>query len=255
MITLLLHERIAERHMTQSELSRITGIRAATICEMCRNLTERINLHHLESICRALDCDICDIMTLQYDELKAAEAQTRRTPKKATITTTKSECPDPPRPEHPQRDSTPKKGRTKRSIAEYALEIKTNRTHPIEEKEIIAFLQSIGIGKNMAGFNYFCTAFEIIAEDEKILVQRNIGLTIYEKIAARYDKKPSVVGARMYDAIVEAWTYGSYLTQEKIFGFPDHPERIHPNIGEFLIKGYFYIKEGRPLVLEKEDQQ
>lgn len=136
MITLLLHERIAERHMTQSELSRITGIRAATICEMCRNLTERINLHHLESICMALDCDICDIMTLQYDELKAAEAQTRRTPKKATITTTnptappkkptptKSECPDPPRPEHPQRDSTPKKGRTSDIICVYAPKIK-----------------------------------------------------------------------------------------------------------------------------------
>lgn len=253
--------------MTQSELSRITGIRAATICEMCRNQTERVNLHYLETICRALDCDICDIMTLQYDELKAAEAQTRRTTKKATITTTnptaaqkkpaqtKSERPDPTRPEHPQRDSTHKRGCTKRSIAEYALEIKTNRTHPIEEKEIVDFLQSIGIGKSMAGFNYFCAAFKIIANDEMILLQRNIGLTIYQEIAARYGKKPSVVGARMYDAIVEAWTYGSYLTQEKIFGFPDHPERIHPNIGEFLIKGYFYIKEGRPLVLEKEDQQ
>ena len=73
MIRLLINERLAERGMTQVELSNTTGIRAATINDMCRNLNSLVNLDYIELICRALDCDLCDVMTMHYDELKAIE--------------------------------------------------------------------------------------------------------------------------------------------------------------------------------------
>jgi len=65
MIRILLSTRLGERRMTQSALSRITGIRAATISHMYNEFfCDRISLEHLNAICKALSCDVCDI--LQY---------------------------------------------------------------------------------------------------------------------------------------------------------------------------------------------
>lgn len=78
MVKLLLAERMCEKQMSQAELSRKTGIRAATINEMYWNLNKSVNLDHLELICDALDCDLCDIITMHYEELKAIEHIIRR---------------------------------------------------------------------------------------------------------------------------------------------------------------------------------
>ena len=64
MIRILLSRYLGERRWTQADLSRATGIRAATINEMYNEFSERISLDRLDRICEALGCDVCDI--LQY---------------------------------------------------------------------------------------------------------------------------------------------------------------------------------------------
>lgn len=77
MIKFMIGDRLAERDMTQADLSRLSGIRAATISDLCRNRCCNINLDSIEIICKVLDCDLCDIMTMHYEELKRAEAAAR----------------------------------------------------------------------------------------------------------------------------------------------------------------------------------
>ena len=62
MIKILLSERLAERNMTQSELAQLTGIRPSTICDIYHNNIDRINLVHLEKICRVLKCSIPEVL-------------------------------------------------------------------------------------------------------------------------------------------------------------------------------------------------
>lgn len=62
MIKILLSERLAERNMTQSELAQLTGIRPSTICDIYHNNIDRINLMHLEKICRVLKCSISEVL-------------------------------------------------------------------------------------------------------------------------------------------------------------------------------------------------
>ena len=73
MIKFMIGDRLAERDMTQADLSRLSGIRAATISDLCRNRCCNINLDSIEIICKVLDCDLCDIMTMHYEELKKVE--------------------------------------------------------------------------------------------------------------------------------------------------------------------------------------
>lgn len=56
--------------MTQAELSRKTGIRAATINEMYHELTDRVNLEHLDRICEVLDCPLSDLMEYVPNSMK-----------------------------------------------------------------------------------------------------------------------------------------------------------------------------------------
>lgn len=78
MITIMLSQRLAEKGWTQSDLARKTGIRKATINELYNNLVERISLDQLYTICFALDCDVCDLLTAHYDLVSRAEKLARR---------------------------------------------------------------------------------------------------------------------------------------------------------------------------------
>ena len=65
MIRILLSTKLGEKRLTQADLARKTGIRAATINELYNELADRVNLAHLELICEALDCDIPDLLKIE----------------------------------------------------------------------------------------------------------------------------------------------------------------------------------------------
>ncbi len=61
-IRILLSARLGERKLSQAELARMTQIRASTINDYYWELSERVNLNHLDLICEALGCDISDLL-------------------------------------------------------------------------------------------------------------------------------------------------------------------------------------------------
>ena len=65
MIYIKLIELLNDVPMSQHELSRLTGIRQATINDMCQNKTKRLVLDNLAKICIALNCEITDLIELK----------------------------------------------------------------------------------------------------------------------------------------------------------------------------------------------
>lgn len=53
---------LGERRITQAELSRMTGIRPATIHELYNETAQRIKFDHIELICRCLNCQIHELI-------------------------------------------------------------------------------------------------------------------------------------------------------------------------------------------------
>lgn len=68
MIRILLSTKLGELRWSQEDLSRKTGIRASTIGDYYNEMTDRINLRHFELICKALDCDLTDILVYEPDD-------------------------------------------------------------------------------------------------------------------------------------------------------------------------------------------
>ena len=66
MIRIKLSTLLGEKRWTQARLSRETGIRAATISEMYNEITDRISLVDLFKICVALNCNVADLLELEY---------------------------------------------------------------------------------------------------------------------------------------------------------------------------------------------
>jgi len=62
MIRITLSTKLGERRWSQADLARATGIRANTIGDYYHELVDRVNLEHLDLICEALDCDLCEII-------------------------------------------------------------------------------------------------------------------------------------------------------------------------------------------------
>ena len=62
MIRILLSTRLGERRWTQADLARSTGIRANTINDLYHEMAERVSFEHLDLICEALDCNLCDLI-------------------------------------------------------------------------------------------------------------------------------------------------------------------------------------------------
>lgn len=59
---------LGKRKMNQSELSKKTGIRPNTINELYWELVDRINLNHIELICKALHCKVEDLIEIEEDK-------------------------------------------------------------------------------------------------------------------------------------------------------------------------------------------
>ena len=73
MIRILLSTRLGERRWTQADLSRKTGIRAATINDLYHELAERVNLEHLDMICETLECDLSELIVRLPDNEKSGQ--------------------------------------------------------------------------------------------------------------------------------------------------------------------------------------
>ena len=62
MINTNLRKLLSERHMTQSELAGLTGIRPSTICSIYNNSCTFLKLEHIDKICSALGCKVQDLI-------------------------------------------------------------------------------------------------------------------------------------------------------------------------------------------------
>ena len=78
MIRILLSTRLGERRWTQARLAQETGIRAATINELYHEMTDTISLDKLDRICKALDCNVGDILTVETEDLRALGTYARK---------------------------------------------------------------------------------------------------------------------------------------------------------------------------------
>ena len=70
MIKIHLAEILDEKHMSQAELARQTGIRPSTICCIYNGIAERLNINHIDRICECLICDITDLIEYVPDRQK-----------------------------------------------------------------------------------------------------------------------------------------------------------------------------------------
>ena len=62
MIKIHLSRILGEIRITQAELARQTRIRPSTISDIYNEMTERLNINHLDKICEYLNCDITDLI-------------------------------------------------------------------------------------------------------------------------------------------------------------------------------------------------
>lgn len=62
MIKMHLSKLLGAKRLAQSDLSKMTGIRASTINEIYHEIIVRINVDHLEKICEALNCSVNDLL-------------------------------------------------------------------------------------------------------------------------------------------------------------------------------------------------
>lgn len=65
MIRIHLSRILGEKRMTQSELSKMTGIRPNTINSYYHEYVKRMNVEDLKKICDALNCKLSEL--LEYD--------------------------------------------------------------------------------------------------------------------------------------------------------------------------------------------
>lgn len=70
MVKIHLSRLLGERRWTQSDLSKITGIRPSTINEWYHEIVSRLNVEHIDKICEALNCDITDLIEYIPNETK-----------------------------------------------------------------------------------------------------------------------------------------------------------------------------------------
>ena len=70
MIKIHLSRILGEKRITQAELARQTGIRPSTINDIYNEMTERLNISHLDRICEYLKCDITDLIEYIPDKQK-----------------------------------------------------------------------------------------------------------------------------------------------------------------------------------------
>lgn len=68
MIKIKLSDLLGKYKMNQKTLSRLTNIRPATISKMYYEEVKRIDINHINSICKAFDCEISDLFEYIPDD-------------------------------------------------------------------------------------------------------------------------------------------------------------------------------------------
>lgn len=68
MIKIKLSEILGEYRITQKQLSILTGIRPNSISEICNEFCEKIDVNYLDRICKALKCQVSDLLEYVPDE-------------------------------------------------------------------------------------------------------------------------------------------------------------------------------------------
>ena len=62
MIKIKLSDLLGKHKMTQKALSEMTNIRPATVWKMYYEEVKRIDVKHLNNICKAFDCEISELL-------------------------------------------------------------------------------------------------------------------------------------------------------------------------------------------------
>ena len=70
MIKIKLSDLLGKNKMTQKALSEITSIRPATISKMYYEEIKRIDVKHLNNICKAFNCEISELLEYIPDKEK-----------------------------------------------------------------------------------------------------------------------------------------------------------------------------------------
>ena len=68
MIYIDLRSLLERRNMTQAELSKLTGIRPSTICDLCNNNADFIKLDYLNRILKVLKCGLNEVLIFEGGE-------------------------------------------------------------------------------------------------------------------------------------------------------------------------------------------
>lgn len=75
MIRIMLSKKLGEQRWTQADLARATGIRPNTINDLYHEITDRVNLEHLDLICEALNCELSEILVRVPSKIKNVKSR------------------------------------------------------------------------------------------------------------------------------------------------------------------------------------
>lgn len=64
MVKINLKYLLENKGLTQAEVSRMTGIRPSTICDMYNNNCAFLKIDHIQKICNTLECTIEELLIL-----------------------------------------------------------------------------------------------------------------------------------------------------------------------------------------------
>jgi len=74
-VRIFLSRKLGELRWTQADLARKTGIRPQTINDMYHEMSDRVNLDHLDLICEALGCDLSEILVWEPGVIKRTRSR------------------------------------------------------------------------------------------------------------------------------------------------------------------------------------
>lgn len=68
-VVVKLKEILAERNMSQRELSRLTGLRPNTISHLCSSGVDRVHLSTFDIICKALNISLSELVVQEDNKI------------------------------------------------------------------------------------------------------------------------------------------------------------------------------------------